>query len=92
LLGLFPMVIICSFSAWYSMSSVSILASSIIPRFCNLFVYLIGYSTTLNLSIPLMLPNVEFVCACLIFELPKLNPYQNHSSWQCTCYANICKP
>ncbi len=43
------------------------LASSIIFRFCNLFMYLIVCLATLNLSIPLMLPNVEFVYACVYF-------------------------
>jgi hypothetical protein len=43
------------------MSSMSILSSSIIPRFCNLFIYLITSLVILNKSTPLMLPNVEFV-------------------------------
>ncbi len=67
LLELFSMVIIFSFSPWSFLSSMSNLSSSTIRGFYNLFTCLIFFSTTLNISTPLMLSNVEFVFACDYF-------------------------
>ncbi len=85
------MVVIFLFSPW--VFYVFYVNSIVIHyfKFCNLLIWLIIFSTTLNILASLMLPNVEFV---FVFfpKPPKPNSYKSHLNWQCTCYANICMP
>jgi hypothetical protein len=67
LLGLFSMIVIFASTSQCFMFSMSILSSSIILKFYNLFISLIAFTSTLKISIPLMLQNGEFILFLFLF-------------------------